>query len=105
MIDAKEKPTKQVKPQVQHFDQIHQEIRPGQQVAFCYSGAPGIRVGTVVKLTRVRVRVAYKHKWVDHNNNVRINEWTYLSTPERVLVLSDTLPQELMMLKLKGMIP
>lgn len=91
---------------IEHTDQIGQAIKPGQQVAFCYSGAPGIKLGTVVKLTKQRVRIAYKWQWVTHDTReTRINEWTYLSTPERCLVLSEALPAELTLLKLKGMLP
>lgn len=96
---------KPAKPEIQHTDQIGQALRPGQQVAFCYSGAPGIRLGTVQKLTKQRVKVAYKHRWIAHTGETRTSEWTYLSHPERVLVLSDTLQQELTMLKLRGMLP
>ena len=95
----------EAKKQYQHLDQIGQEILPGQPVAFCYSGAPGIRLGTVVKLTKQRVRVAYKHQWIDRENRLHTNQWNYLSTPERVLVLSDQLPAELTLLRLKGLLP
>jgi len=97
---------KQPKLPIQHFDQINQEIHPGQIVAFCYSGAPGIMLGTVVKLTRQRVRVAYKHQWIRSDTKERIiSQWNYLSTPERCLVLNDTLPAELILLKLRGLLP
>ena len=101
MIETKKQP----KEPVQHNDQIGQPLLPGQPVAFCYSGAPGIRLGTVVKLTKQRVRVAYKHTWIDRDNTCRIMEWMYLAHPERTLVLSETLTQELTMLKLKGLLP
>ena len=100
MIEAKKS-----KQPIQHHDQIGQPLRPGEPVAFCYSGAPGIRLGTVVKLTRQRVRVAYKHSWTDRDGNVRINEWMYLAHPDRTLVLTESLPCELTMLKLKGLLP
>jgi hypothetical protein len=103
MIETKNR--KQPDQPIAHTDQIGQPLLPGQPVAFCYSGAPGICLGTVVKLTKQRVRVAYKHKWMDRDNNIRINEWNYLAHPDRTLVLSESLPQELTMLKLKGLLP
>ena len=94
------------KPEIQHQDQIGQAIRPGQVVAFCWSGAPGIKIGTVQRLTRQRVRIAYKWTWTHHTTGeTRVNEWTYLSTPQRTLVLGDGLGAELTMLKLRGLLP
>jgi hypothetical protein len=91
---------------IEHNDQIGQAIKPGQQVAFCYSGAPGIKLGTVVKLTARRVRIAYKWAWTRHDTQERVvSEWNYLSTPERILVLGESLPAELTLLKLKGLLP
>lgn len=92
--------------QYEHNDQINQPIKPGQIVAFSYAGAPGIKLGTVLRLTKSRVRIKYNHQWVNNRTNeVHISTYNYLSTPERVLVLSDSLPAELTMLKLRGLLP
>ena len=96
----------EAKNKIEHNDQINQEIIPGQAVAFCYSGAPGIKLGTVVKLTQHRVRIAYNWQWYDNTTKeTRITKCNYLSTPERILVLSESLNAELILLKLKGMLP
>ena len=96
-----------MKPVYEHTDQIGQQIQPGDHVAFAWSGSPGIRVGRVVSLTRHRVRIVYKWIWTDWADptNTSIREWRYLSTPGRVLVLSEGLPSELTLLKLKGLLP
>ena len=102
MDTTKKKP----KTPIIHLDQLNQEIRVGQAIAFSYAYSNSLRVGTVIKITRQRIRVAYNYKWVSNQTNEeRISEWTYLAHPERTLVLSDSLPAELTMLKLRGMLP
>ena len=91
--------------QIEHKDSLNQPIHPGATVAFTWSNMPGVKIGTVQKLTRRRVRIAYKWIWADSTGDRRIMEWTYLAVPERVLVLADTLGQELTVQKLKGMLP
>jgi hypothetical protein len=90
---------------IEHKDQLNQAIQPSQIVAFAFAYNNRVNLGTVVKLTRQRVRVLYKHRWIDRDNNVHVYEWNYLARPERILVLTDTLQQELTIAKLKGLIP
>jgi hypothetical protein len=88
-----------------HTDQLNQLIQPGSIVAFAYAYSNHLKLGTVIRNTKQRVRVAYKHKWVDKTGTVHVYEWNYLAQPNRILVMSDTLQQELTLAKLKGDIP
>ena len=90
---------------IEHKDHLQQPIQVGATVAFTFANSPAVRIGTVQKLTKQRVRIAYKWLWANSAGDTRIMDWNYLAVPERVLVLSDTLGQELMVLKLKGMLP
>lgn len=102
---AKRRRAGTLKPVIQHTDKINQPITINSVVAFAFSYSNGVRLGTVVKLTAKRVRVAYKHNWRDKNGALHTYEWNYLANPERVLVLTDSLQQELTILKLKGQLP
>ena len=88
-----------------HQDQLNQPIEPGAIVAFAYTYSNHLKLGTVVRNTRQRVRIAYKHKWADKSGQVHVYEWNYLAQPGRILVISDTIQQELTLAKLKGLIP
>lgn len=90
---------------IEHKDHLQQPIQVGATVAFTFANSPAMRIGTVTKLTKQRVRIAYKWIWADSTGDRRIMEWTYLAVPERVVVLTDTLGQELTVLKLRGMLP
>jgi hypothetical protein len=91
---------------IQHQDQLNQEILVGSTVVFSRAYSNSLQIGTVVKITRRRVRIAYCYKWISNQTNEqRISEWQYLAPPERVLVLTDSLGVELMMLKLRGLLP
>lgn len=90
---------------IEHKDQLNQAIVPGSIVAFSWSNNPGVRIGRVEKLTAKRVRIAYKWIWANSAGETRIMEWNYLAVPNRVVVLSDTLQQELTVNKLRGLIP
>lgn len=89
----------------EHNDAINQPIQIGQYVAFTFAYSIGIKVGQVIKLTKQRVKIGYKHVYTDVNNNIHTYNGTYLARPERIIALTDTLPQELTMLKLKNLIP
>lgn len=88
-----------------HTDQLNQPITPGAIVAFAYTYSNNIKLGTVIKSTKQRVRVAYKHRYTDKAGQVHIYEWNYLARPDNILVITDTIQQELTLAKLKGLIP
>lgn len=90
---------------ISHTDQIDQPIQLDDYITFTHAYSSGIKLGRVVKLTKQRVKIAYKHKYIDKNNSVQIYEWTYLARPERTIVITPTLDQQLTMLKLKNLIP
>ena len=92
-------------PVYTHNDQLNQPITPGAVVAFAYAYSNHLKLGTVVRNTKQRVRIAYKHKWADKSGQVHTYEWNYLAQPGRVLVITDTIQQELTIAKLRGDIP
>ena len=92
-------------PTYAHQDQLNQPIQPGSIVAFAYAYSNHLKLGTVIRNTRQRVRVAYKHRYTDRAGQVHIYEWNYLAQPGRILVITDTIQQELTLAKLKGLIP
>ena len=92
-------------PQYNHTDQLNQPIANGAIVAFAYTYSNNIKLGTVLKSTRQRVRVAYKHRYTDKAGMVHTYEWNYLARPHNILVITDTIQQELVLAKLKGLIP
>lgn len=96
---------KQPKQAVEHQDQIGQAIRPGQPVVFAYAYTAGVRIGTVEKLTAKRIAIRYKYQYLRNDGTIQTGEWRHYARPERTLVLPDSIPQELTMLKLKGLLP
>ena len=90
---------------IEHNDQIGQAIKPGQAVVFAYAYTAGVRIGTVEKLTAKRVAIRYKYRYIDTTGTERSGEWRHYARPERTLVLPDSIPQELTMLKLRGLLP
>ncbi len=92
-------------PVYTHRDQLNQQITPGAIVAFAYAYSNNLKLGTVLKLTKQRVRVAYKHRYTDRAGVVHVYEWNYLAQPGRILVITDTIQQELTIAKLRGDIP
>ena len=92
-------------PIIAHQDQMGQSIETGDYIAFSYAYSTGIRIGRVIRSTQRRVRIAYKHQYTCREGEVRISEWQYLARPERTLVLGDSLDQQIVMLKLKNLVP
>ena len=93
------------KTPISHVDQLEQPIETGDYIAFSYAYSTGIRIGRVIRLTQRRVRIAYKHQYTCREGEVRISEWQYLARPERTLVLGDSLDQQIVMLRLKNLVP
>lgn len=87
----------------EHRDRLEQDILVGAYVAFTWSGNRGVRVGNITKLTAKRVRIAFTASYVRNGEKVT---WPcfHLARPEDVVVLSDTLQQELTMATLKNLI-
>ena len=84
----------------EHLDVIGQNIAPGQTVSIAIAG---IKVGTVVKMTRVKIRVKYYQSWSSRvTGESRKHLTEYLCYPNQLLVLSDNLQQELTLARLKG---
>ena len=92
-------------PVYTHQDQLNQPIAPGSIVAFAYAYSNHLKLGTVIRNTKQRVRIAYKHRWTDSTGVTHTYEWNYLAQPRRILVITDTIQQELTLAKLKGLIP
>jgi hypothetical protein len=92
-------------PTYTHQDQLNQPIEPGSIVAFAYAYSNHLKLGTVIRNTRQRVRIAYKHRYTDRSGQEHVYEWNYLAQPGRILVITDTIQQEILLAKLKGLIP
>lgn len=90
---------------IHHVDQLGQPIETGDYIAFSYAYSSGIKIGRVVKLTQQRVRIVYRHQYTSHAGDLRIAEWTYLARPDRTMVLNTTLDQQLVIMKLKNLVP
>lgn len=91
-----------MKPKIvyEHKDIIGQYIVPGQTVSIALNGN---KVGTVVKLTRVKIRVKYYQSWASRvTGESRKHLTEYLCYPNQLLVLSENLQHELTIARLKG---
>lgn len=89
----------------EHRDKLNQTIRVNDIVAFSDSYYNNINLGTVIKLTRCRVRVRYSLEFRRQNGEVKQYTYEYLGNPQRMLVLSESLQSELLMYKLRGKLP
>ena len=84
----------------EHRDIIGQTIAPGQTVSIALNGN---KVGTVVKMTRVKIRVKYYQSWASvRSGESRKHLVEYLCYPNQLLVLSENLQHELTIARLKG---
>lgn len=99
------RPRPKTAPQYQHTDKLNQQIKPNDIVAFSDSYYNNINLGTVIKLTRCRVRVRYSLEFRRQNGEVKQYTYEYLGNPQRMLVLSESLQSELLMYKLRGKLP
>ena len=86
----------------QHTDQFDRPLAPGQIVAFSTSYDRGCRVGTVVTLTRLRVRVRYTYDWRDQQGELRTSRHLHLARPAETVILDQELPVHLTMQALSG---
>jgi hypothetical protein len=85
----------------EHRDSLDQPIQVGQPIAFTSSYLKGVKIGTVTKLTRARVKIHYKYKHMINGQQVT-SPWITLIEPKRTILLGDTLPPALTMFLLKN---
>lgn len=78
-----------------HKDSLEQEIKEGSPIAFTSSYLQGVKVGTVVKLTRLRVKIKYNYKYKTREGEIKKASWTTLIAPERTIQLGEELPSSL----------
>jgi hypothetical protein len=87
-------------PVYKHSDRLGQPIQVGAYVAFTWSGARGVRVGNIIKLTAKRVKIAFTTSYMRDGEKISWPSF-HITRPEDCLILSETLPQELTMATLK----
>lgn len=88
-----------------HYDSLGQTINPGDYIAFSHSYTIGVILGRVISTSKKRVRIGYKHHYIDHNKQERVYEGRYQAVPNCTLVINNNLEQQLTMLKLKNRLP
>lgn len=86
----------------EHLDYFGRKINMGDPVAFSTSYDRGARVGTVITLTRLRVRVEYYYEWRDQQGNLHSARPRHLARSAETIVLDSELPKHMTMLALKG---
>ena len=86
-----------------HTDRLNQPILPDSIVAFCYTGGNTMHIGRVARITRKRVRIAYRYEHTATNGNKYRWESDYQAQPQNILVLNN-LEQQLTVLALRGLV-
>lgn len=90
---------------IQHQDQLNQALAPGMTVAFVSTYSGQLRIGTVKKLCPKRVKIEFVYRWRSRiDGREEQHRITYQARPERCLALTDTLTQELMLMRLKDLL-
>ena len=90
---------------VQHQDQLNQPLLPGMTVAFVSAYSGQLRIGRVRKLCPKRVKIEFVYQWTSHvDGRTEQHRITYQARPERCLALTDTLAQELTLLRLRDLL-
>jgi hypothetical protein len=80
------------RPQYEHRDSLGTPIHTGQPIAFTHSYLSGVKIGTVVKLTKKRVKIDYKYIWTKKDGTKERGSYIVQGTPHRTLVLIDVGP-------------
>ena len=86
---------------IEHKDQLGQPIEVGAYVALTYAHSRRVYVGTVIKLTKQRVRLAFTNSW-ERNGEIHYYNTRHIARPDDLVVLGEELPKHLTMAKLKG---
>lgn len=86
----------------EHTDSLGQPIKQGQPVAFTSSYLSGVKVGTVVKLTRLRIKINYKYSFKSKDGQTQRGSWNTLIAPERTIQLGESLSPAITMFLLKN---
>ena len=87
-------------PVIEHVDYLGQPIRVGDCVSFTWAGSRGIRVGTITKLTKQRVKMSFI--WCHEYNGVKsYHTATHITRPGDCLILGNGLQQHLTMATLQ----
>lgn len=86
---------------IEHKDQLGQLIEVGACVALTYAHSRSVYVGTVIKLTKQRVRMTFTNSW-EHKGEIHYYNTRHIARPEDLVVLGADLPKHLTMAKLKG---
>jgi hypothetical protein len=85
----------------EHRDSLNQPIQVGQLIAFTSCYLKGVKIGTVTKLTKCRVKIHYKHRHTVNGQTVTGPGETLIE-PRRTVLLGDGLPPALTMFLLKN---
>jgi len=81
-------------PEIEHFDFLGQPIQVGDYVSFTWAECRGVRVGTVVKLTKQRIRITFNNSHV-YQGETHYYSSNHIARPGDCLVLSDKTQQQL----------
>ena len=81
-------------PEIEHFDFLGQPIQVGDYVSFTWAECRGVRVGTVVKLTKQRIRITFNNSHV-YQGETHYYASNHIARPSDCLVLSDKTQQQL----------
>jgi hypothetical protein len=93
------------KTMIEHRDQLNQPLTPGMTVAFVSAYSGQLRIGRVRNLCPKRIRVEFVYSWTSRvDGREEQHRIAYLARPERCLALTDTLAQELTLLRLKDLL-
>lgn len=93
------------KTMIEHRDQLNQPLTLGMTVAFVSSYSGQLRIGCVKKLCPKRVKIEFVYSWTSRiDGRQEQDRIVYQARPERCLALTDTLAQELTLLRLKDLL-
>lgn len=76
----------------EHLDSLGNQIQPGQPIAFTHSYLKGVKVGTVIKSTRQRVKINYKYTYENKDGVLLRGHYDTLIQPARTIVLDNPGP-------------
>ena len=79
----------------EHQDSMGQDLKLNSPIAFTSAYVRGVKVGTVVKLTRLRVKIKYNYTYKSRDGEIKKGFWHTLIAPDRTIQLGEELPQSL----------
>jgi hypothetical protein len=85
----------------EHYDHLNQLIKLNQMCSFSSSYQKGVMLGKVIKITAKRVRIEYKFKYEDRNNNIHVLTYYHVAEPSTIIILNDYTQQYITMRELQ----